>query len=113
MPEVYISGPYWKFMRQRLALSEGLRYLQGRYPVIGDVRGLGLMQAIEIIKPRAVKDTKNKPLRDKIIQAAFERGLLILGCGENSIRFCPSLVITQEQVNCAIAILDDCFRNVR
>ena len=99
--------------RQGSYLAQGLKDLKSRYPVIGDVRGLGLMQAIEIIKPRAVKDTKNRALRDKIIQAAFERGLLILGCGENSVRFCPPLIITREQVDCAISILDDCFRTVK
>ncbi len=88
-------------------LAKGLNHLREKYPVIGDVRGLGLMRAIEIIKPRAVKDTKNKSLRDKILLKAFERGLLILGCGENSVRFCPSLVISREQVECAISILDD------
>jgi 4-aminobutyrate aminotransferase len=91
-------------------LAEGLAYLRGKHAVIGDARGLGLMQAIEIIKPRATKDTKNRQLRDRIIQEAFERGLLILGCGENSIRFCPALIITKQQVDCAISILDDCFQ---
>jgi 4-aminobutyrate aminotransferase len=90
-------------------LAEGLAHLRAKYSVIGDVRGLGLMQAIEIIRPRAVRDTKNKPLRDKIVQAAFEQGLLILGCGENSIRFCPPLLISREQIDCAISILDDCL----
>ncbi len=93
-------------------LAEGLAELRGRYAVIGDVRGLGLMQAVEIIKPRATRDTKNRALRDRIIQEAFQRGLLILGCGENSLRFCPPLVITREQVECAISILDECFQAV-
>ncbi len=93
-------------------LAEGLAQLRSKYSVIGDARGLGLMQAIEIIKPRATKDTKNKQLRDRLLQEAFQRGLLILGCGENSIRFCPPLIITREQVECAISILDDCFQAV-
>jgi len=90
-------------------LAEGLAHLRSRHAVIGDARGLGLMQAIEIIKPRATKDTKNKALRDRIVMEAFERGLLVLGCGENSVRFCPPLIITREQVDCAISILDDCL----
>jgi len=90
-------------------LAAGLAHLRSKHAVIGDARGLGLMQAIEIIKPRATKDTKNKGLRDRIIQEAFGRGLLVLGCGENSIRFCPPLIITCEQVDCAISILDDCI----
>jgi len=93
-------------------LSLRLAQLKSRFPVIGDARGLGLMQAIEIIKPRAAKDTKNKALRDRIVGEAFERGLLLLGCGENSIRFCPPLVITREQIDCALEILEDCLRAV-
>ncbi len=91
-------------------LAAGLRRLQEKSPYIGDARGLGLMQAIEIIKPRASKDTKNKALRDRLVQRAFERGLLILGCGENSIRFCPPLMISSEQIDCALAILEDCLK---
>ncbi len=95
---------------ERLAL--GLKRLRETYPVVGDARGLGLMQAIEIIKPRATKDTKNKVLRDRIVQAAFERGLLVLGCGENSIRFCPPLMIGSAQVDCCLSILEDCLKKV-
>jgi 4-aminobutyrate aminotransferase len=54
-----------------------------------------------------VKDTKNKRIRDRIIQEAFQRGLLLLGCGENSIRFCPPLLITREQIDCALSIVDE------
>lgn len=93
-------------------LAGELRRLRDAYPIVGDARGLGLMQAIEIIKPRAIKDTKNKVLRDRIVQESFHRGLLLLGCGENSIRFCPPLLITQEQIQCAVGILEDCLKAV-
>lgn len=88
-------------------LGQALARLRDKYAVIGDARGLGLMRAIEIIKPRAVKDTKNKGLRDQIIQEAFHRGLILLGCGENSVRFCPPLVIDREQIDCAMRLLDE------
>lgn len=93
-------------------LGQGLKRLMEKHPVVGDSRGLGLMRAIEIIKPRAVKDTKNKALRDQILQEAFRRGLLLLGCGESSIRFCPPLLISRGQVDCALNILDDCLATV-
>jgi 4-aminobutyrate aminotransferase len=93
-------------------LAQKLQRLKDRYPVVGDARGLGLMQAIEIIKPRAVKETKNKPLRDRILQEAFQRGLLLLGCGENSVRFCPPLPITSEQIDCCASILEECLETV-
>lgn len=91
-------------------LAMGLNRLKDEYAVIGDARGRGLMQGIEIIKPRAVKDSRNKALRDRIIREAFERGLLLLGCGESTIRFCPPLLITSEQVDCALGILDESLR---
>jgi 4-aminobutyrate aminotransferase len=42
-----------------------------------------------------------------VIQACFQRGLLLLGCGQSTVRFCPPLVITKEQADTAVAILDD------
>jgi 4-aminobutyrate aminotransferase len=90
-------------------LAEGLARLRDTYAIVGDARGLGLMQAIEIIKPRATRDSKNRAVRDRIIQEAFQRGLLLLGCGENSVRFCPPLSITRAQVDCALSILDECL----
>jgi 4-aminobutyrate aminotransferase len=93
-------------------LGRKLALLKNKFPIIGDTRGLGLMQAIEIIKSRAAKDTKNKVVRDRIVQEAFERGLLLLGCGENSIRFCPPLLITRQQIDSALSILEDCLHAV-
>jgi len=93
-------------------LGDQLARFREKYAVVGDVRGVGLLQAIEIIKPRAAKDTKNKVLRDRIVVEAFERGLLLLGCGENSIRFCPPLLISRPQIDCALEILDDTLKAV-
>src|SRR5207245_9237626 len=73
-------------------LREGLRQLQGRFREVGDVRGLGLMTAADIVKSRDT-GVVDPALRDEIVQAAFGRGLLLLGCGEGAIRFCPPLCI--------------------
>jgi 4-aminobutyrate aminotransferase len=67
-------------------------------PFVGEIRGKGLMIGVEIVKSRQSKE-KDPELRNAIEQAAFKRGLLILGCGENNIRFCSSLVLTRDQAD--------------
>jgi 4-aminobutyrate aminotransferase len=83
-------------------LKLGLRRLQEKFPQsFGDVRGLGLMVAMDVISGGQA----DPALRDRLVQAAFERGLLLLGCGESAIRFCPPLCISAEQVDTALDIL--------
>ena len=78
-------------------LQAGLRRLQEKHACLHDVRGIGLMTAIDVVKDKTnlAPDAKK---RDEIVQATFRRGLLLLGCGENGIRFCPPLCITAGQV---------------
>jgi 4-aminobutyrate aminotransferase len=87
-------------------LLEKLKELQKRFHLIGDVRGKGLMIGVEIVKD---PETKEKGIEEKnaIIQACFEKGLLILGCGENVIRFIPPLIITKSQVDTALTIFEE------
>ncbi len=82
--------------------------LQKKYAWVGDVRGLGLMQAMDLVRPGS-PPTPDPALRDMVVQAAFRRGLLLLGCGESALRFCPPLCITAEQVQAALSILDAIF----
>lgn len=82
-----------------------LRDLQAKHPVIGDVRGQGLMVGMEMITDAQTK-ARNPGLRDYVVDAAFTHGLLILGCGENTIRFCPPLVVDTADVDTVIEILD-------
>ncbi|MCA8913264.1 MAG: acetyl ornithine aminotransferase family protein [Planctomycetes bacterium] len=70
---------------------------------VGEVRGKGLMLAVEFVKSRDGKE-KDPALRNAVEQAAFKRGMLILGCGDNNIRFCPSLIITNEQADKAVEL---------
>ncbi len=79
-----------------------------RFKNVGDVRGLGLMIGIEIVQDRETKE-RAPALRDRLEMLAFERGLLILGCGPNSIRLCPSLVITRDQADFAMDTLEQCL----
>jgi 4-aminobutyrate aminotransferase len=82
-----------------------------RFPVVGDVRGLGLMIGIELVRDQSTKE-RAPDLRDQIEMLAFERGLLVLGCGPNSIRLCPPLVITKDQADFAVDTLEECLRIV-
>ncbi len=94
-------------------LRQGLLKLQRQFPeAVGDVRGLGLMTAMDLIREGA-SDTPDPALRDEIVQAAFHKGLLLLGCGESAIRFCPPLCVTAEQVDKALAILATVLAELR
>jgi 4-aminobutyrate aminotransferase len=90
-------------------LKSGLRDLQRRWPaILADVRGLGLMVAVDIVQEAAPAPR----LREQLVNLAFERGLLLLGCGESAIRFCPPLVITAAQIDTAVRILDEVLAHV-
>src|SRR5436190_19084397 len=82
-----------------------------KHHMVGDVRGRGLMIAVEIVKDKDLKTTAG-PERDRIIELAFERGVLLLGCGETSIRLSPPLIITQEQAETAMDVLEECINIV-
>ena len=83
-----------------------LSSLMNRYPRIGDVRGRGLMDAIEIVEDRESRKP-DRTTRDAILQAAFEQGLTLLPAGESVIRFCPPLTIEQGDIDTGIRILDE------
>ncbi len=89
-------------------LMDRLRAWPARFPVVGDVRGLGLMIGIELVRDRQTKE-KAPQLRDRVVQQAFERGLLVLGAGDNTIRLCPPLIVTRDQCDCAIDTLEECL----
>jgi 4-aminobutyrate aminotransferase len=84
-------------------LLSSLRGLADRQRQIGDVRGKGLMVGVELVRDRASKAPVTA-LRNGVVQRAFNKGLLLLGCGESTVRFCPPLVIDQEQAKTAVAI---------
>jgi 4-aminobutyrate aminotransferase len=80
--------------------------IMARHPTIGQVRGIGLMIGIEFVKDRATKEPASK-MRDKIVDLAFERGLLTLGCGLSSIRIAPPLCITCAEVEEGLHIFEE------
>ncbi len=87
-------------------LENGLRRLMDKYDCIGDVRGLGMMLGVEFVTDKGSL-TPDPELRDRVEMACFNRGLIILGCGSNSIRFSPPLILAKENVDVALEIFDD------
>jgi 4-aminobutyrate aminotransferase len=90
-------------------MLERLRPWVAKHPIVGEVRGRGLMIGIEIVQDQKSR-TPAGPTRDKIVDLAFEGGLLILGCGETSIRLCPPLIVNQQEAGIALDILEDCIQ---
>src|SRR5689334_4783874 len=76
--------------------------------MVGDVRGVGLMIGIEIVKDKKTREQACEE-RDRIVELAFERGILFLGAGANSIRIAPPLIVTREQTDVALDVLEECI----
>jgi 4-aminobutyrate aminotransferase len=89
----------------------GLRDLAQRHPLIGDVRGKGLMIGIELVKNRDTKEHAPAE-RDALVMAAFRRGLLVLAAGQNTVRLSPPLVFTKEQAEIAVRLLDESLSEI-
>jgi 4-aminobutyrate aminotransferase len=79
-----------------------------RHKIVGDVRGKGLMIGVEIVRDKKTRE-KAHDLRERIVDLAFQKGLLILGAGENTFRMSPPLLIDEEQADFAIRTLDGCI----
>ena len=90
-------------------MMNALRDLQNKHQIIGDVRGLGLMIGMELVRDRGSKEPASAE-RDALVQACFQRGLLLLGSGVSTVRFCPPLVVTSAQCDVAVQIIDDVLR---
>ncbi len=88
-----------------------LRTMQNDHPLIGDVRGAGLMIGIELVRDRETKEPAIKE-RNEIIHRCFERGLLILGCGMSVIRFAPPLTLKRSEAEIALAIFEEVLAEV-
>jgi 4-aminobutyrate aminotransferase len=82
-----------------------------RYGIVGDVRGLGLMIGIELVKDKQTREPHSEA-KGRVIRRAFEQGLLVLGCGESTIRLMPPLVVEQEHIDYALDVLERCICEV-
>ena len=85
-------------------MMERMKSWVEQYDIVGDVRGRGLMIGVDVSTPQ---------VRDRIIQLAFEHGLLLLGTGESAIRLSPPLIVSQEQADEAMDVLEECIRTIQ
>ncbi len=87
-------------------LLSSLRELQSQHSLIGELRGKGLMIGIELVRNPTTKERAIEE-RDALVDSCFRKGLLLLGCGENTVRLAPPLVIDRNQAETALTILDE------
>ncbi len=97
--------------KQGAYMMQELKKWERTYPIIGDVRGLGLMIAIEIVKDKETKVYASEE-RDSIIRKAFSKGLLLLNCGRSAIRFCPPLILSKDDADIALSVFGDCLNEI-
>jgi 4-aminobutyrate aminotransferase len=76
------------------------------HPLVGDVRGRGLMIGIELVKDKTTREPATA-LRNRVETLAFERGLMVLGCGETTLRLCPPLIVSEQEATVALDILEE------
>jgi 4-aminobutyrate aminotransferase len=89
--------------RRGLELKSGLSSLMERFPIIKEVRGLGLMIGVEI----QAGGHPSPGLRDEVVEHAFRLGLLLLPCGASTVRFCPPLCLTRRQVEIGLELFEE------
>jgi 4-aminobutyrate aminotransferase len=77
-----------------------------RFRIVGDVRGMGLMLGFEIVRDQQTKE-RAPELRDAIVDAAYQRGLLVLGAGQNTVRLSPPLVLSKDQADFALSAIEE------
>ncbi|MCS6976038.1 MAG: acetyl ornithine aminotransferase family protein [Gemmatales bacterium] len=99
--ELLESGMIENAAQRGEQLKRGLEAIRRNHAdLLGEVRGLGLMVAVDVLA-----DGQHAPkLRDRLVDTAFHHGLLLLGCGESAVRFCPPLCVSAEQVDVALDI---------
>ena len=90
-------------------LMKRFREMQEAYEIIGNLRGKGLMIGVELVKNRKTKMPATQE-RDRLIEEAFKRGLLVLGAGSSSLRLAPPLILTEQQADMGIEIFEEALR---
>ena len=92
-------------------MLERLNGWKKTHPLVGDVRGRGLMIGVEMVKDKATREPATA-LRNRWEALAFERGLMVLGCGETSLRLCPPLILSEAEATVGLDILEDALTQV-
>jgi len=90
-------------------LFDRMRDWPARFGNVGEVRGLGLMIGVEFVRDQESKE-RAPELRERVLKMAFERGLLVLGAGRNTLRLCPPLIVTRDQAGFAADTLEECLK---
>jgi len=94
------------------ALKSRLTALRSRHAEIGDVRGLGLMVGVEFERGNGARAPDGER-RDQVMLKCFEKGLLLLSCGESTLRFCPPLIVSEDEAETAVALFDSALAETR
>lgn len=89
-----------------------LREVLDKQPLVGDIRGKGLMIGIELVRDRETKERAPKE-RDRLVDECFTRGLLVLGAGRSTLRLSPPLVLTRDEADVAVQIIDESLTAMR
>jgi 4-aminobutyrate aminotransferase len=92
-------------------ILERVRGWKDTHALVGDVRGRGLMIGIELVKDKATREPATA-LRNRVETLAFERGLIVLGCGETSLRLSPPLIVNEHEATVALDILEEALTQV-
>jgi 4-aminobutyrate aminotransferase len=92
-------------------LMNGVRELANKHTIIGDVRGKGLMIGIELVKDRQTKE-RAVEARSALVQAMFRRGVLVLGAGKNALRLAPPLVLSKDQADAVLGVMDEALGEI-
>jgi len=92
-------------------LMESLKEMEKRHRILGWVRGKGLMIGMEILKTRG-GNKGNPDKRDLLVRRCFEKGLLILPCGESALRFSPPLIVSKKEAELALEIFEEALTEV-
>jgi 4-aminobutyrate aminotransferase len=87
-------------------MMKRLRGWTSTHPLVGDVRGRGLMIGIEMVKDKTTREPA-AALRNRVETLAFERGLMVLGCGETALRLAPPLIVNEHEATVALDILEE------
>jgi 4-aminobutyrate aminotransferase len=101
------SLPHVRAMGERAVKT--LKDMQARHPVIGDIRGRGLMVGVELVKDRDTREPYPE-LIDRVTDRAFHKGLLLLDCGKSTFRLAPPLILDEYDLDTGLAILDECLK---
>jgi len=91
-------------------LRKRLDDLMEKHDIIGDVRGLGMMQATELVEDRKTKKPAKKA-RDKVVELCYKRGVILIPCGKSTIRYIPPLTTPVEYIDAGVEVVDSALRD--